>query len=1412
MVHGAQGTLNHLEPPSESEPLSTAVGDVDPVAAQQEGEHNSGSGDEGLGTHDHDDEAAAMEDTADAKDISTHADGAEDSCQPIASSTIGQDPPSLDADVKPETNSSEEIDSTQIPHEEIEDHTKDASPPPFDTSLEPDPPEDTSAAPSDQPATSEEETQLPDEATDNDISKAVVPLPDLNDSPVATEGPLARGSDADSPLPVYVPDTQSPSAASGVEDSSAATQGEPMAEIIEANQDDQVEQEDPLPGSLAASDVVQHEDNDFVDPQAVDPAKPGNMQDAEVLAPTLVETDSSSATPGLLEPQGEEKPVEPQEAPLEASNEAKSEDPQFTADEPTVDPPVADSGDETPAETPAQGLEKFPSGDDVGDTEHSQPSDEVGVNAAETKDEQGMSIQDDISQSAAADAPAPSEEAARDDEANSIHQDAPEHDNTALEPSEASEPKETAIDIAEAPQEGVSDSLRDEQEPVPLEPSEVDAGSSGVCVDTAGRTGEQHEEAILNPPSAAEDAPHEIEPQAGSTEDTAEPTQDLSAPEEQLAQESVRTSDSQPSLPDPEPVESGETLPASDPRDETSTPEAPSSDHDDSGVNVESASDDSVPTSGTNADEKQAAAHFEPAPTESGHDEGLGHDSDTELPEAEGDSGSTRDSGVSMNHSDDNLSDITVKVDTTSGVSDMIETDNQDAPDGYHVSPKVLTADALEGEVSLQKDQKPTEEAPENIEEGELDSAETYGEADYEQEFTSPAEEENKSLPQEEVVSQEPESSDEPLAAETDSSLPQEEVINQELERSEGAPPAEDDSPPQEEVASQELKQVPSGELLLAEEDNKYLGQEEVVSQEQDLAAEQTPAEEADSSVPQDEAPNDEQESSEEPLPAKEDNNTPQEGAVSEEQEPALESLPANDLPASNSDQDGNDFPNEALATGAAAALGAAAVIAAHETSSNHEQDAQVDPERPCTADKSIGPDETSPISEPGDEIAASPKAELVSAAEVESAVPEEPQQPHGDFKPRASRRDSSTQTEELWRPKTPFLRSATPAIVLPDANDSEAKIKSPARLSRTDSRRSIQQAEELVAAAVIIRAAADTLGETSTRMTDAVKELKQHGNADDALHVDDGGRGVGDATRSLRDSSANRLTGVERTSKTDDKSARSPRQHRSSHGSRSSRPSTRESGSKRHSSHRHRHEGDREVEHGSPQTPPRTRDTADSGHRSRKERTERTPQEQADHDRRKEERRLAREKSKTDSPAAESKGKDVEASPSIDRRSSRRHSSRKENVPSIASTGRTESTAPPQASKKFFDKNGMSVVESFGGPLTAETSKDGSLKRSGSKSVRRSLSQNQAKLQKVRVEESVKASKDKVDKERPRESRTTSSATSNGHSSTKDRDDKHRKSRLEKREKEDAANGQKDEKKEKKAGGLKGMFKKLFG
>lgn len=570
----------------------------------------------------------------------------------------------------------------------------------------------------------------------------------------------------------------------------------------------------------------------------------------------------------------------------------------------------------------------------------------------------------------------------------------------------------------------------------------------------------------------------------------------------------------------------------------------------------------------------------------------------------------------------------------------------------------------------------------------------------------------------------------------------------------------------------------------------------------------------------------------------------------------STESLPLQ--PAEQTSGDDDDIKN----AGIAAATAAAAGIAVHELVSSKDdvEDSLAaipgptdDIQRPRTADKATGTLEESAPDQNDLEVRSISSAAPDSPEEVSSQQPLSESftivdPPSSSDQGQAvidssekpvllSRVDSSTQTDELWRPKTPLPRGSTPGIVLPDPNDADAVGRSRARSARRMSKQSVHQAEEVVAAAVIIRAAADTLGETSDRMAVHVKDLKQHGETTAPSNLQVDGRGTRVADTSIPyDFIANPTTGKE-SSKTDDKLPRSPRsrEHRASHSSRSSRPSTREDGTTRsshhrHSSHRHRADGERESEQ-IPRTPPRHQDTGESAHgsHSSRSRRERTPQEQAEHERRKEERRLAREKdkAKADSPVVEPKGKEPEAPPSADRshRSSRRHSSTRHSVASPSNTARTEaSTAAP--SKKFFDmKNGQSVMgSSFGGPLTADDastatkdkdtisssrrSKDVTrpppveLKRSSttrsSKGVRRSLDQSHAKLQKAREQESTKAARES----QPRRDDSSSPAPAD---SKKGKDDKHRKSRLEKREKED-----KDEKK-KSSGGLKGMFKRLF-
>lgn len=485
--------------------------------------------------------------------------------------------------------------------------------------------------------------------------------------------------------------------------------------------------------------------------------------------------------------------------------------------------------------------------------------------------------------------------------------------------------------------------------------------------------------------------------------------------------------------------------------------------------------------------------------------------------------------------------------------------------------------------------------------------------------------------------------------------------------------------------------------------------------------------------------------------------------------------------------------------------------------------------QNPSTADMTTGTPDGETAAQPGVVDEGLP----TSSTELDSPEAISPQHQDQIDKPSLGRADSSTQTDELWRPITPAQGGTTPGIVLPGLHDEQAKGTSRARSMRKRVRRGSRQVEEVVAAPGIIRAVADTVGETSASRAAVVKDLKQLGDttAPANLPVDRRGTGVA-VTDTPCGSTANSITGKE-SSKADDKVPRSPRAHRSSHSSRADRPSTRDgpnsdgaakSSHHRHSSYKSRTDGERESEQNSPRTPIR-RDTGDStaqGSHSSRSRRDRTPQEQADHDRRKEERRLARQKdqereiTKSDSPVTEAKVKEAEspiATADRSHKSSRRHSSSR-NVP--------DGSAPPV--KKFF--TGESVFEShFGDPLTADVapsaikdkdiatsrrSKDitrpppAELKRSNTsrsaRALRQSMEQSNSKSQKA--QETGKPSKDKS---RKREG-SSSPAPSSGTDEKKGRfNDKHRKSRMEKREKEEK------EEKKKSSGGIKGMFKKLF-
>ncbi|EOO01055.1 hypothetical protein UCRPA7_3461 [Phaeoacremonium minimum UCRPA7] len=346
---------------------------------------------------------------------------------------------------------------------------------------------------------------------------------------------------------------------------------------------------------------------------------------------------------------------------------------------------------------------------------------------------------------------------------------------------------------------------------------------------------------------------------------------------------------------------------------------------------------------------------------------------------------------------------------------------------------------------------------------------------------------------------------------------------------------------------------------------------------------------------------------------------------------------------------------------------------------------------------------------------------------------------------------DSGTQTEDLFRPKTPLqmlmknamsqeFRAPTPAIEIPDAEDPHAKQLSRARSVRRKRRQTIRDAEELVAAAVVIYAAAEALSPPGSPplASNLEKELAKEEEP---------------VVLSLSDSTAQGAV-VENSIGEEDALRKSVADLLAEDKSR------------------------------------------ELNARSKKERT---PEEQAAHDKRKE-RRLAREKerlndsSPSKSPSKSSKGKEPETEKSSSHRSSRRHSH------ASATVTKEDSPVPPP--KKFFDmKNGQSVLQSNFGPREGSVDKEiarpelpqrSNTTRSAKGGVRKSVDASRAKLQKTRDEGSEDAKE-----------ATAAESSDAGPGDAPAAGDEHRKNRQERRQKE----GGKDHSKP----GFRAVIKRFF-
>lgn len=1384
MVRGAQDTLN-LEPPSEPK----AAGDFDdPVAAQSEGEHSLGSGEgDEKGIDDHDVDAAVVEDIADEKDIATQPQDEEVEKDPT-SSQVESEPEKIAEDtlVTPsspshvgdeeagEEHNTENAQNTEVtpPHSEIDEDAAETLPKETNVPLED---IDATAGPSN--SSEQEETSALESVEESSPDGDGNAILGQEDSPKQAAAAHQEEGSVQPPIETAEEETAQPSI--------EAETDSPEQDLTPTSDEHDEHSTTPSPSS---SPIQEEETSQTPEPAAElsDQVLPEGQDSSEPPSQPRLDADTqqdveSSPAPG-------DEPTDLDAGPSDSSQEPSSDPSAEPSEIKTVDEPEVLLVEES-----SPNLEEVLNDEVASDQPQSNVQQENSPSVQDQESRPGSSLEEDAS---ADDSPQPNLEdppAASDESATQQTSVLPADELSAGHP-------DTNEELQQCSEEAVSST--------PDVESSEQLDCSGVVEEVTSTPSEN-----LPPAESQQKSPDTVEPQ-----EQVDAPESIDVPQETVAPPEVVAGTREIVEPQPEPQKIAE------PQEVDNTGEA--------------APVVDAPLAGKVLAEKEDAHGGDDPPAPSSELESQPSPTPGDMKDVAGVNPCVEDSSNSIpNVAAEDLATNTTQANASEAQADpvveeassQIDDENQDEQDS---SEAVLEETPAPGSTV---DDNEEDDSGVNLDTGDVS-------------FEDP----------------QPKDDEEPTtdALDTPETITSKEIAHEESPSSETV----------QEAASISEGSLEAGEVSQKEADAASIhshGQGNVEEGDQELLPPPSIPEE--NSAPDDIPSN---ESIAEGQP-EETIQVVEQKVPDQDQEKSAE-FPSSAVPPESLSDEGveSDLEDATLATAAAVTIVAVAGEAAHELSTSQGQEEflaeanreGLELERPRTADKLSGSDDAPIPAEPENEVDLSPEPQSTSSTMPDEAVVAHPDHdiaPRRDFQPRATRRDSSTQTDELWRPKTPMLRNVTPTIVLPDLDDPEAKDKSLAQLSRTSSKRSVQQAEEVVAAAVIIRAAADSLVNTSTRMADVVKDLKQPGDANAPLKSSDGRRGTGDANSTLRVSSANKVTGVDRISKVDEKAPHPPRtrEHRSSHGSRSSRPSTRDSASKphRHSSHRHRHESDRDAEHESPQTPPRTRDTVESGHGSHgshgshRSRRERTPQEQADHERRKEERRLAREKDKerekpkTDSPTAESKGKEAEASPPAERsrRSSRRYSStRKELDSSGGTSGRTETSAPPQASKKFFDmKSGQSIVDStFGGPLSAETSsasnkdkennKDAPLKRSStitsSRGIRRSLSQTRAKLQKARVEESTKVTKDKEsskdevnDKEskvkdrdgRDKEHRHRSSdkgpSSKDESNRSKERDDKHRKSRMEKREKEEAASGQKEEKK--KSGGLKGMFKKLF-
>ena len=447
---------------------------------------------------------------------------------------------------------------------------------------------------------------------------------------------------------------------------------------------------------------------------------------------------------------------------------------------------------------------------------------------------------------------------------------------------------------------------------------------------------------------------------------------------------------------------------------------------------------------------------------------------------------------------------------------------------------------------------------------------------------------------------------------------------------------------------------------------------------------------------------------------------------------------------------------------------------------------------------------------------------------------------------------NQETGTEPAQEGVTLDCRVPTPGVVLPDLDDPVAKQLGRMRSLRRQRRNTIKQAEEMVAAAVVIYATAEALSPqgSPTRPSPGTDvfgpsgvqhDVKGKGKDIETPVVPLGhpstlseaeqerGRarsrdvGTPDPVADLSVDSRNRAR--EGTRADGVRVSHSSRRHSHHRSHRDSRDGSKE-GSRR--SHRSRSDSHTSARSRGDDNPPRTPTIHDSGFSehasSPHSRRHRTPEEQAAHERRKEERRRAREVDRTresspGSPAKADRERDRSAPRErLERSSEYRqhlHSSRRLSQSRTSIDPKTE-TSTPTASKRFFDmKNGQSVLEvNFGSRDSVPPSAS---VRTTHTELKRSSTSRSTKMRRSEDRMAHGATDDetgpKVDKER-REHQAKDLVTSVGEGMAAgpssagggDADTQtHRARRQEKRERERERGAQKEK------GGLRAAIKRFF-